>query len=144
MMKIPFPLRLAAVVLLSCSVVFAQEHGPSTELEKAMKAMNKNLRTLKRQVADPAKKEENLSLVAAMKKGVEEGLKLQPAKTRDVAEAEKPAYLEKYRSQMTELGQSIDELEAAIKADQPEEAEKVFEKLKKQKDNGHKAFAPEE
>ena len=141
-MKFRLILALTAAFALGCPSAFSEdEHTP---LEKTMKSMNKILRTLKRQVADPAKKEENLTLVAAMKKEVDEGLKLQPVKTRDVPEAEKPAYLEKYRSQMTELGQSIQELEVAIKADKPDEAEKIFEKLKKQKDNGHKAFAPEE
>ena len=45
---------------------------------------------------------------------------------------------------MQALGKSIDELEAAIKADKPADAKKVFEKLSEQKEKGHKDFAPDE
>ena len=58
--------------------------------------------------------------------------------------AEKAAYLEKYKQQMTDLGKTFDELEAAIKADKADDAKKLFEKLSEQKEKGHKDFGADD
>ena len=105
-----------------------------------MTAMNKSLRILKRQVADPAKKEDNLALVGKMKANVDASLKLEPAKGKDVPAADKPAYLEKFKQQLVDLKKAYEELETALKADKQDEAKKVFEKLSEQKEKAHKDF----
>ena len=87
-MKLKSLLTLALTLALGSSVAFAEE---DTALTKEMKVVNKNLRTLKRQVEDASKKDENLGLIAASKKAIENSLKLEPAKTKDVPAAEKPA-----------------------------------------------------
>jgi hypothetical protein len=138
--KLKYLLTLTAALALGANLAVADD----TPLGKEMSSMNKSLRALKKQVDDSSKKDDSLALVAKMKKNLEESLKFDPAKTKDQPAAGKDAYLAKYKEQMQALGKSIDELEAAIKADKPEDAKKVFEKLSEQKEKGHKDFAPDE
>jgi soluble cytochrome b562 len=140
-MKLKSLLTLALTLAMGSSIAFAEEDTPLT---KEMKTVNKSLRTLKRQVEDASKKDENLGLIAASKKSIEAALKLEPAKTKDVPAGEKAAYLEKYKAQMTELGKTFDELETAVKAGKTDDAKKLFEKLSEEKEKGHKDFAPDE
>jgi len=137
-MKLRTFLTIAATLALGLHTGFAAEDD--TPLAKEMTAMNKSLRILKRQIADPAKKDDNLALVAKMKANVDASLKLEPAKSKDVPAADKGAYAEKYREQLTALRKSYDELETAIKDGKQDEAKKVFEKLTEQKEKGHKDF----
>jgi cytochrome c556 len=140
-MKLKSLLTLALTLAIGGSMAFAEEDTP---LLKEMKTINKNLRTLKRQVEDPAKKDENLALIAASKKSIDASMKMEPAKTKDVPAGDKAAYLSKYKAQMTDLAKSYSELEDAVKAGKADEAKKIFEKLSEQKEKGHKDFAPEE
>jgi len=140
-MKLKSLLTLALTLAIGGSMAFAEEDTP---LLKEMKTINKNLRTLKRQVEDASKKDENLALIAASKKAIEASLKFEPIKTKDVPAADKAAYLEKYKAQMNDLAKSYADLETAVKDGKADEAKKIFEKLSEQKEKGHKDFAPEE
>jgi len=140
-MKLKSLLTLALTLAISSTFTFAEE---DTALAKEMKVVNKNLRTLKRQVEDASKKDENLALIAAAKKSIDAALKLEPEKTKDVPAGEKAAYLQKYRAQMGDLGKTFDELDAAVKAGKVDDAKKLFEKLSEEKEKGHKDFAPDE
>jgi len=141
-MKIKSLLTLLVTAALSLNVAQAAEED--TPLAKEMKTMNKSLRTLKRQVGDGAKKEENLQLLATIKKTLDESAKLEPAKTKDIPAGEKAAYIEKYKQQIADLGKSFDEVEVAVKADKPDDAKKAFDKLSEQKEKGHKDFGADD
>ncbi len=141
-MKIKLLSTLILTLALGCFAAIAEDEP--TPLEKEMKTMNKSLRTLKKQAEDPAKKDDNLALLATIKKSLEAAAKLEPAKTKEVPAAEKAAYLDKYKAQMTDLSKTFDELEAAIKAGKAEDAKKALAKLSDQKEQGHKDFAPDE
>ena len=140
-MKLKSLLTLALTLAISSTFTFAEE---DTALAKEMKVVNKNLRTLKRQVEDASKKDENLALIATAKKSIDAALKLEPEKTKDVPAGEKAAYLQKYKAQMGDLGKTFDELDAAVKAGKVDDAKKLFEKLSEEKEKGHKDFAPDE
>ncbi len=140
-MKLKSLLTLALTLAISSTFTFAEE---DTALAKEMKVVNKNLRTLKRQVEDASKKDENLALIATAKKSIDAALKLEPEKTKDVPAGEKAAYVQKYKAQMGDLGKTFDELEAAVKAGKVDDAKKLFEKLSEEKEKGHKDFAPDE
>jgi vacuolar-type H+-ATPase subunit E/Vma4 len=131
-------LTLAAALTLGFTTTIAKDED--TPLTKEMTAMNKSLRMLKRQVADPAKKQDNLALVGKIKGNVDAALKLEPSKIKDVPAADKPAYLEKFRQQLNDLKKTYDDVEVALKADKQDEAKKLFEKLAEQKEKGHKDF----
>ncbi len=81
-MKLKSLLTLAATLAVGLNFAFAADDD--TELAKQMKITNKSLRTLKRQIDDASKKDDNLALIATAKKSVEESTKLDPAKTQDL------------------------------------------------------------
>ncbi len=141
-MKLNSLLTIVTAFSISFSAGFAAEED--TPLSTQMKAMNRNLRTLKRQLADPAKKEDNLALLEKIKKSLDEAHMLEPAKTKDIAAGERAAYTEKYKQQIIELGKSFGEVEAAIKVDKPDEAKKALEKISDLKEKGHKDFGVDE
>ena len=140
-MKLKSLLTLAAVLAVGFNVAIAADDD--TPLAKEMKTVNKNIRTLKRQVDDASKKDENLALIAAAKKSLDECLKMEPAKTKDVPAGEKAAYLDKYKAQMKDVVKTFDDLETAVKAGKTDDAKKIFEKLGDEKEKGHKDFNPE-
>jgi hypothetical protein len=142
-MNFRFLLTILATVALGLHPAVAAEEE-DTPLSKEMAQMNKSLRLLKRQVADATKKEENLELLAKIRKNTKASHDYEPAKGKGVPAAEKAAYIEKYKKQMMELDKTFEQLEAALKGDNQDEAKKLFEKLTEQKDQGHKDFAPED
>ena len=141
-MKMKLLSTLILTFALGCTAAFAADDD--TPLAKEMKTMNKSLRALKKQYVDPEKKDDCLALLATIRKSLEAAAKLEPAKTKEVPAAEKAAYLDKYKAQMTDLAKSYDELEAAIKAGKAEDAKKALDKLSDEKEKGHKDFAPDE
>ncbi len=141
-MKLKSLLTLAAIVAVGFNVALAADDD--TPLTKQMKIQNKSLRTLKRQIDDATKKDENLALIATAKTSVAEADKLDPAKTKDVPAADKAAYLDKYHAEMKELAKTWDDLEAAVKDGKADDAKKIFEKLADQKEKGHKDFNPDD
>lgn len=140
-MKLKTLLTTIVALAFGATAVIADDDTP---LSKEMSAMNKALRTLKRQAADPAKKTENLALVATMKEKNAAALKYEPAKTKDQPAAEKPAYLEKFKKQMGDVDKALDELKAAIEKGDADATTKVFEKLADLKEKGHKDFGADE
>jgi len=141
-MKLKSLLTLAAIVAVSFNVALAADDD--TPLAKQMKITNKSIRTLKRQIDDASKKDDNLALIATAKKSVDESSKLEPAKTKDVPAGEKAAYLDKYHAEMKEVAKSFDDLEAAVKDGKIDDAKKIIEKLADQKEKGHKDFNPDD
>ena len=135
-MKTLLTVATAIVMALSANVVRAAEED--TPLEKQMSLINRNLRTIKRNIADPAKKQDNIAAVEKINAAVAEASKLEPKKTKE--QSDKTAYLAKYKEQMEALSKSFQELEAAIKGDKTEDAQKLIEKLSDQKEKGHKDF----
>jgi hypothetical protein len=142
-MKLKSLLTLVAVLAVGFNFA-AMAADDDTPLAKAMKIVNKNIRTMKRQIDDPAKKDDNLALIAASKKSLDECMKLEPAKTKDVPAGDKAAYLDKYKAQMKDVAKTFDDLETAVKAGKTDDAKKLFEKLSDEKEKGHKDFNPDE
>jgi hypothetical protein len=142
----PMKMKVLLTVLAALSLGFSTSlcADEDTPLNKQMTAMNKSLRTLKRQISDAAKKDDNLALVGKMKANVAEAIKLEPKKTKDVPAAEKAAYVEKFKQELTELGKTYDQLEALIKDGKNAEAKAVFDKISEQKEKGHKDFGVDE
>lgn len=134
-MKMKTLLTFVAALAMGFTAVAAEDHTP---LEKQMATINKSLRSLKRSIGDAGKKEENLALLKKINEAVVEACKLEPKKTKD--QADKAAYLTKYKEQMDALGKTFFALEEAIKADKPDEAKAIFEKLAEQKEKGHTDF----
>src|SRR3989304_6122212 len=77
-------------ILLSTALIFSLGAGAfaadETPLTKEMSSMNKSLRTIKRQLADPAKKADNLELIGKVRKSIDTAHGLDPKKTKDQAD----------------------------------------------------------
>jgi lysyl-tRNA synthetase class II len=134
-MKLKTLLTFVTVLAMSFTVASADDDTP---LSKQMSGINKSLRTLKRNLADPAKKQENLDLLKKINEAVVEACKLEPKFVKD--KPNKAELMAKYKEQMDALGKSFAELEVALKADDQDGAKKIFEKLTEQKEAGHKDF----
>jgi soluble cytochrome b562 len=97
---------------------------------------------LKRQVADPKQNQASLAAVAKMRKACVEGSQYLPAKIATLPAKDQAAAKSSYQDRMKDLLDSIDELAAALKANNNKEALKVIEDLTFQEDAGHKEFRP--
>lgn len=111
--------------------------------EGAMKSMNRALRTLNAQIADKAKKDENLQLINDMQRGAigAKGAKLSEkvlAEAKD--EAAKAALVTKYRRQMVMLTRTLLDVESNLLDDKFDAAKADLEKAIKMRDEGHKEF----
>jgi Cytochrome b562 len=134
-------LTLVSTLALGFHVLADEDDTP---LAKEMSALNKNLRTLKRQVADASKKDDNLKLVEGIEKHLDTAKDLEPALTKDQPADKKAAFIAKYKEQIDATKKDFDALADAIKADKADEAKTLIEKLQKDKEKGHKDFKAED
>src|SRR4051794_18763708 len=96
---LPMKIKTLLTVLTAVSLSFtAYAADDETPLSKQMSIVNKSLRTVKRQLSDSAKKEDNLALIGKVKAALDEAQKLEPKKTKD--QADKAAYTKKYKEEM--------------------------------------------
>lgn len=136
---IPMKIKTLLTVLTAASLgLTAYAADDETPLSKQMSVMNKNLRTVKRQLGDASKKDDNLALIGKVKGALDEASKLEPKKTKD--QADKPAYGKKYKEEMGDLSKAVGDLETAVKADSKEKAEAALKKIYELKEKGHKDF----
>ncbi len=142
---------ITALLTLATAFTFALSPGNTafaadddTPLTKEMNGVNKDLRKLKKQVADASKKDENIGLVDDIKKHLVTGRDMEPATTKDQPADKKAAFIAKYKEQIDSTIKDFDALSAAIKADKADEAKTLLEKLQKDKEQGHKDFRPDD
>lgn len=111
-----------------------------TELGKAMDKMGKALRALKKQVADPAKNASSLQLAEGMRSAALASADLTPAKAQDLPEADRAQFEADYKAGMKDLLGAIDDLAAALKAGDNDQAVKIVQGFNKLMKDGHKKF----
>ncbi len=110
-----------------------------TPLEKEMDAMNKAYKALKKTVSDPAAKDENLKLIAEIKKTTANSTKLDPKLAGDQGD-KKAQFVADYKKAMEEFSKAVDALEAAVTAGKADDATAAYAKLLELKKDGHKKF----
>ncbi len=137
----PILLTLTASLALGFSAIAADDDTP---LAKEMSALNKQLRTLKKQVADSSKKDDNVKLVEGIKEHLAKAKDLEPAMTKDQPADKKADFVARYKQQMEATAKNFDALEEAIKADKQDEIKTILDKLAKDKEQGHKDFKAED
>lgn len=128
---------LAAPLLPSATFAAEEEH---TELGDHMEKMGKAFRTLNRQLRDPAKNAESLQLVAEIRGHAEASLKLEPAKTAELPEAQRAKFVADYQAKMRDFIGHIGKLEAALKAGNNDEAVNLTRTMKEAQKEGHKEY----
>jgi cytochrome c556 len=117
---------------------------PETELSKNMEKMSGAFRKLRRQVGDATKNADSLELVAVLREGAEAAGKLVPEKAAQIPAADRGKWVDSFHAKMSELQGNIVKLEAALKANQNEEAARIVQTLGLQQKEGHKEYRIEE
>jgi soluble cytochrome b562 len=115
-----------------------------TALEDSMEKMNGAFRKLRRQVTDPTKNANSLELVANLRAASQKSIDLVPKLAAERPEAERPAFTAAYKKQMEEFVAALAPLEAALKAGNNAEAEKLVADLGARQKKGHKDFKKQE
>ncbi len=138
---------LASLLTFSASGAWAAHPAPAQDEDAAivqhMKQVNRGLRRLRRQAADPAQKDSSLELVRKMKSSVQAAQKEEPLKTPDLPEAERGPFLKAFREKMDSLIETLTQLESALQNDKFDETEELVKKLFALKKEGHDKFQKE-
>lgn len=134
-------IRLLLVTLLSAFLVapfsFADEE---TELGAKMDKIGSAFRSLRRQVADPAKNQDSLAKVAIIRENAEASLKLEPAKKAEIPAAQQKQFVSDYQAKMKEFIALTDKVAAALKANNNDEAAKLVGTMADQQKQAHGDF----
>ena len=130
------------------SAAFSATESPENDQIPAivshMKALNSNLRRLRRQVRDPDNREASLELLVEIKKHAVAAQKEEPLKTPDLPETDREAFLKAFRDLMDEVIETIEQAEAALKDGRDDEAQGLVRKIYGFKSDGHKRFQKKE
>ena len=109
-----------------------------------MEKMGGAFRALRKQVSDASKNADSLAKVATIRQNAEASLKLDPALTKEKPAAEQKKFVEQYRAEMKKFVELCGKLEAALKANNNAEAEKLCAAMGDASKAGHKEFKKED
>jgi soluble cytochrome b562 len=133
--------------LLFLTVVCALAAGPGlrsaepeTELGGKMEKMGGAFRAIRRQISDSSKNADTLAKLATLKSNAEASLKFEPAKKAEIPSAEQKKFVADYQAGMKKLIELANKLEAALKANNNEEAAKLCGEMGDAQKKGHKQF----
>lgn len=133
-----FALVCGLIIAPVTSVTAAEE--PETELGQKMEKMSSAFRRLRNDVKDPAKNADSLEKLKTVKEMAQAAIKLEPAQKSLVPAGEQAKYVENYRAQMKEFVALVDKLEAALKANDNAEAQKLVAAMSDAQKKGHTEF----
>jgi soluble cytochrome b562 len=139
-MKIIFQrsaLFVLTLILLLPLRAIAQEKKESP-LHTEMEAINRSLRLINRQYADPAQKASTLDLVVTMEKHAETARTLTPPKSEKMAAEDQAKYLDTFHKDLDALIKEIGLLKQAITSDKTDAAKVEIDKIAHLKDSSHK------
>lgn len=118
----------------------AKRKHTETELGDRMEEMGSAFKKLRRQVTDATQNASSLELVAKLRASAEKASKLKPEKTADVPEADRAKFVEDFQNEMKALLKQLDGLEAAFKANDNAQADKILKDIGAQQRKDHKTF----
>jgi hypothetical protein len=131
------PLLATLALLVFPTFLPAQEDSP---LEGQMKILARGMRQLTQQVGDPAKQQENIVLLEALKKAATDSKTLDPRKTASIPADKRETFLSDYRHELDELSDAFDRIEEAVKAGQYDKAKSLLATVNSIKREGHGKF----
>lgn len=139
--------RLLTLTLISAlmplSQVAAEGNDPGyTQLEEQMEEINVAYRRLGRQVTDATKNADSLTRAATIRQFATSALELTPKKAAELPESERAKFVAAYREKMKAFIGDVEKLEAALKANNNEEAERLLGLLRDAQEEGHRDFRP--
>ena len=116
---------------------------PQTELTGKMEKLSDAYRKLGREIKDPSKNEDSLQQVGIIKEMTAAALKLQPDKTKILPEADQAKFVADFQAKMKEFIATVDQLDAALKANDNVTAAKLVDDMKTMRNDDHKVFQKE-
>ncbi len=105
-----------------------------------MEKMGGAFRALRRQIADPSKNADSLAKLATIRENAEASLKLEPAKKDEIPAAEQKKFVADYRAEMKKFLELVGKVEAALKANNNDEAGKLLTVMGDDQKKAHKMF----
>ena len=133
--------RYAFVVLtlaLLLPVRTFAEGGKDSPLHNEMEAINRSLRLINRQYADPAQKASTMELIATMQKHAETARTLTPPKSEKLPAADQTKYLDAFHKDLDALIKEIGLLKQALATSKTDAAKVEIDKIKQLEDSSHK------
>jgi cytochrome c556 len=118
----------------------AADDKPETELGAKMEKMSGAFRALRRQITDASKNEDSLAKLATIRQNAEASVKLDPAKKSEIPAADQKKFVADYQAKMKEFIALVGKVEAALKANNNEEAGKLLTAMGDAQKQGHKQF----
>jgi cytochrome c556 len=112
----------------------------TTELGDHMNKISGAFRKLRGALPDATKNDDSLAQVAIIKENATAALKLKPAKLADVPDADQAKFIADYQAEMNKLLDSVNQLEAALKAGKNDDAQKIYAQMGQIQKDGHAAF----
>jgi soluble cytochrome b562 len=140
-------LLLPAAGLRAADTPEEQEHDEDTPLHHNMEDMGRAMRVLNKALnsADPAvAKSDCLAAIQKMQVLAVEGKALTPASIAKLSDAERPAKLVAFRSDLAGAIETMLQIERAILADEWPRAKELFQHMRDQRKEGHEKYNPDE
>jgi hypothetical protein len=117
-----------------------KDADPETELGKRMEKMSGAFRKLRRQVEDPSKNADSIAQLKIIRENAEASLKFDPVKKADLPAGDRAKFVTAYQAEMKDFIGLVGKVEAALKANNNEEAKKLCGAMGDQQKKGHKEF----
>lgn len=135
-------MKIRALLLsLACALAVSPlARADETELGGKMEKMSGAFRAIRRQITDKSKNADSLAKLAVVKQNAEASLKYDPAKKSEIPAANQAKFVADYQAGMKKFIALCDKLEAALKADNNAEAEKICSAMGDSQKAGHKEF----
>lgn len=133
-------ISLSLIALSLLTLPARAQDEKKTPLGEQMSGIAKDFRTLRKQIKDPAQKDSSLQLVKDMEDHAAKAKTLDPAKTKDIPEADREKFLADYRKSIDGLSDQFQKLEADIKDGKMDEAAAALDQIQNAKREGHKKF----
>ncbi len=113
---------------------------PKTELANHMGSANRAMRQLRNQIGDAAKNAESAQLVASIRESIQSAHALTPARLAEIPDADKARFTREYQAQIQKTVESLNSLEAALKAGDNAKAQTLMADVGGLQKEGHKQF----
>ncbi len=122
-----------------------QRGGEAGGVKQGMSMMNRSLRTLKNQVSDAAKKDENLKLVNDLQRGCVAAKGVSPDRALGrMEDAKKAEAAAAYRKALIQIMEKALKLETALMDGKTAEASALVDEIVKLRDESHKVMGVKE
>jgi soluble cytochrome b562 len=129
---------LLASSLLFCAAVLLAEQD--TPLEMQMQILARSMKKLSMQINDPAKQQENVTLIESLKQAAITSTGLEPRKTASIPQADRDKFLADYRAQIGKLSEAFTQIEDSVKTGKYDEAKALITRIGSIKKDGHSKF----